>query len=73
MGENIFTCVYIEKIFFSRTAKPEKFKLTWKLADRVQIKVCSNHGPRGWAGPQYSGERCGPWASCYSCIDNREK
>ena len=38
------------KIFFSRTTKPGKFKFTWKLADIVQIQVCSNHGPRGSGG-----------------------
>jgi hypothetical protein len=38
------------KIFFSRTTGPGKFKFTWKLADIVQIQVCSNHGPRGSGG-----------------------
>jgi hypothetical protein len=38
------------KIFFSRTTEPGKFKFIWKLADIVQIQVCSNHGPWGSGG-----------------------
>jgi hypothetical protein len=50
IGENIFTCVYIGKIFFSRTTKLGKFKVIWQLADIVQIQVCSNYGLWGSGG-----------------------
>jgi hypothetical protein len=38
------------EIFFSRTTKPEKLRFTRKLSDRVQIQVCTNHGPQRLGG-----------------------
>jgi hypothetical protein len=43
MGKTVFTCVFIEKIFFSRTSRPISIKLStsnpWvKEFDIVQIK-----------------------------------
>jgi hypothetical protein len=37
---------------FLRTTEPEELIFTGKLSDIMQIKVISNHGPRGWEGTQ---------------------
>jgi hypothetical protein len=43
-------CIYILKIFFSRTTEPEKLKFTYKLSDIVQNQVCKMYGPLGSGG-----------------------
>ena len=47
IAEIIFTCVYIGKIFISRTMRPQKFKLTQWLSYLVKIEVYKNYCPMG--------------------------
>ena len=53
-GKPYFYVFTLKKIFFSRTSKPISIKLNFACVYVLNISEYD------------SGERCGPWASCYS-------
>ena len=61
----IVVVVTLNIFFFCRTTGLISIKLGTKHSLLKSIQVCSNEGPHPFQRNCFSGERCGPWASCY--------